>query len=175
LIYPVFATPVRVNDRFAPQPPTLDGMAYMERAVYHDEFGRIPLADDAEAIRWLQQNVAGSPVVLEGTTPNYRWGSRVSVYTGLPAVIGWDWHQKQQRWGYQERVDARLADVKTMLTTVDPATTLALMRQYRVRYVYIGQVERLYFPGPGLEKFEVMPGLKKVYDARGVRIYEVLS
>ncbi len=55
------------------------------------------LRDDEEAFAWLRRSVVGSPVVLEASVPPYRWGSRVSVYTGLPTVIGWDWHQRQQR------------------------------------------------------------------------------
>ncbi|MER3439221.1 MAG: hypothetical protein C4346_17440, partial [Chloroflexota bacterium] len=94
LSYPIKATPARLADRFTPLPRTLDGMAYMPWATYNDVPDGRPgqtysLAPDYEAIRWLQDNVKGSPVILEGITPLYRWGSRVSVYTGLSAVIGW--------------------------------------------------------------------------------------
>ena len=98
LLYPILATPARIRDRFDLATPTgLDGERYLDLAVFHEAAGKIPLRDDEEAFAWLRRSVVGSPVVLEASVPPYRWGSRVSVYTGLPTVIGWDWHQRQQR------------------------------------------------------------------------------
>ena len=78
--------------------PGLDGWAYMETANYWDPIGEeYELKWDLEAIRWLLDNVVGSPVILEGHTPEYRWGGRYSINTGLPTVLGWNWHQRQQR------------------------------------------------------------------------------
>jgi uncharacterized membrane protein len=113
--------------------------------------------------------------VLEGNSPLYRWGSRVSIYTGLPTVIGWDWHQKQQRWGYQGQIEERLRDVRTLYTDTSVPRTVELLGKYQVRYVYVGDLERAYYPGPGLAKFDQMVGqqLDLVYDSAGVRIYRV--
>jgi uncharacterized membrane protein len=72
-------------------------MDYMGQAVYHDRDRELAGKYDHDAIAWLRESINGSPVILEGNAPLYHWGSRVSVYTGLPTVIGWDWHQKQQR------------------------------------------------------------------------------
>ena len=153
-VYPVLGTQDRLKTRFDVLPLTLDGMAYMRTAEYNDANGTIDLSADYDAIRWLQANVQGSPVVLEGLTPNYRWGGRISIYTGLPSVVGWRWHQEQQRWGYRRAVGERARDVNRIYATRDPAEALDLMRKYNVEYVYLGRLERLYYPAAGLAKFE---------------------
>lgn len=181
LSYPVQATPARLDDRFQAMPRTLDGMTYMTEAVYDDAGpdgsggATYPLIGDYEAIRWLQDNVQGSPVVLEGNTQLYRWGSRVSIYTGLPTVLGWDWHQTQQRAGYGDLIQERKADVEQMLGgRVSFAAIQPLLDKYHVRYIYIGDLERTYYGAAGLRKFEVAANagqLTVVYDADGVKIY----
>jgi uncharacterized membrane protein len=181
LSYPVQATPARLSDRFEPMPRTLDGMAYMTEAVYDDggpdgsNGATYPLAGDYEAIRWLEDNVQGSPVVLEGNTQLYRWGSRVSIYTGLPTVLGWDWHQTQQRAGYGELIQERKEDVEQMLGgRVSFDAIKPLLDKYHVRYIYVGDLERTYYSGAGLRKFQAAAAAGKVtvvYDANGVTIY----
>ena len=119
--------------------------------------------------------MVGSPVVLEGVTPTYRWGSRVSVYTGLPTVIGWQWHQEQQRWAYRWAVGDRILDVERVYTTIDGDEALSLLRTYGVEYVYVGRLEHLYYPGPGLDKFDgaMADDLEEVYRNPEVSIYRV--
>jgi YYY domain-containing protein len=177
-IYPVLGTQDRLRDRFNDRvvlPMTLDGMAYMRDAVYGDVNGDIELYSDYQGIKWLQDNVRGSPVVLEGGTPIYRWGGRISVYTGLPSVLGWQWHQEQQRWGYRWAIGERADDVRTIYTTEDASEALALLRLYGVEYVYVGQLETLYYPRAGLDKFddELKDYLKVVYENEHVRVYRV--
>jgi uncharacterized membrane protein len=178
LVYPPIASRGKAAERFDPTlAPTLDGMAYMRTAVHREEGHTFALRSDWEAIRWLQAHVAGSPVVLEAQVPLYRWGSRVSVYTGLPTVLGWDWHQKQQRWGDQHLVDQRAADVRALYADPDPARKLALLRRYDVAYVYVGALERAYYPPAGLAAFEqlVGRGLERVYENAAVTIYRVVG
>jgi YYY domain-containing protein len=172
-IYPLLGTRDRLGERFGVLPMTLDGTAYMRETVYQDRRGDIDLAADYEGISWLQQNVAGSPLILEGLTPNYRWGGRISVYTGLPTIIGWQWHQEQQRWGYRWAVGDRARDVDQIYRTTSPSEALSLMRMYGVEYVYIGQLERLYYPEDGLGKFGEEMDLEEVYRNDQVRIYRV--
>ena len=191
LVYPIAATPERSKHRFEDSPITIDGMAYMPTAVYYDDADRsgsieppeiLELGWDYRAIVWLQDNIEGSPVVLEGNSGLYTWGSRVSVYTGLPTVVGWDWHQQQQRWEDRDQVSVRRADVHSLYSTTDVGNAQRLIEKYGVRYVYVGQLERLYYPQAGLEKFEKMAQdglLSPVYPTPDspnpeVRIYRVL-
>ena len=176
-VYPILGTQARLRTRFDPRPATLDGAAYMRDAVYRDARGSIDLATDYEGIRWLQREVEGSPVVLEGVTPQYRWGGRISVYTGLPSVVGWKWHQEQQRWDYRWIVGERQQDVDTIYSTDDAEQAVGLMREYGVEYVYVGQLERLYYPEAGLAKFEnaLTEDLELVFQTADVTIYRLRS
>jgi uncharacterized membrane protein len=175
LVYPVMATPAKVGARLASTPLTMDGMAYMERATFKDQGVDIILARDRAALLWIQDNVLGSPVVLEAQIPEYRWGSRVSVYTGLPTVLGWNWHQRQQRAGYARMVEERALEVKTIFESTDPAQVMELLERFEVRLIYIGDLERAYYSPEGLAKFDEMVGrgLVPIYRSNGVVIYEV--
>ena len=178
-IYPILGTQDRLRDRFEGKvtPLTLDGIAFVTGSVYRDLKGRVDMERDFEGIRWLRENVQGSPVVLEANTPTYRWGGRVSIHTGLPSVVGWKWHQEQQRWGYRDMVGSRIRDVNRIYSTSDASQALNLLDRYGVKYVYVGQLERLYYQSDGIAKFEgeLAPHLRTVFETDEVTIYEVLN
>ena len=177
-IYTVGGTRDRLRDRFEVLPLTLDGLAFMESASYTFDRGRGSESLDGEhdAIQWLRtEAVHGSPVVLEGHGELYRsLHGRVSIYTGLPTVIGWDNHQSQQRGG--AGVATRVRDVQRIYSTAQWEVALDLLDQYGVEYVYVGEIERHYYPARGLEKFPQMVGthLELAYSNPTVEIYRVL-
>ena len=182
LVYPALATPVRIADRFNPLPLTLDGIAWMPAAVYHppdwcaeQPLKPIELKWDYEAIRWLQGNVSGTPVVLEGHGTQYCWNTRISQYTGLPTVLGWPWHQQQQR-GDGEIVRRRSRDVETMYSTPSHDRALELLEEYGVEYIVVGALERGYYGERGIAKFDAMVAkgsLTLAYGNDGTRVYRV--
>ena len=48
------------------------------------------------AVLWLRSTLRGTPVVLEAQGPSYQDFGRISMLTGLPTVLGWDYHVKQR-------------------------------------------------------------------------------
>ncbi len=177
-LYPLLGTAAKIQDRMeVTAPHTLDGMTYMRYATYHDEGVAMDLSQDYNAIRWLQDNVVGSPVIVEANSVEYRWGTRFTVYTGLPGVVGWNWHQRQQRtitphdWVF-ERVDA----VHQFYQTEDIQWAQDFLARYGVRYILFGQLEQAKYAGPGLEKFEAQDGVlwREVFRDRDTVVYEVL-
>jgi uncharacterized membrane protein len=152
-------------------------MDYMRTAVYSDAGRDLVLEYDREAIDWLRANVRGSPVILEGNTPLYRWGSRIAINTGLPTVIGWDWHQKQQRSIIDPAIiDRRIQNVSDIYNTPDVTAALGMMSRFHVKYIYVGDMERLYYNLVGLAKFDQMAGagtLQVVYQNDHVKIYQI--
>jgi len=180
LLYTPLAARAKINDRFDRAiGPTLDGMAYMRTATYHEGESTLKLEWDRQAMAWVLHNVQGSPVVLEANVLLYRWGNRVSIYTGLPTIVGWDWHQRQQRGHIAgDEVNRRVREVGETYSTGDLTRARQLLRRYRVRYIYLGELERAVYPADGLAKFErwAQEGfLREVYRNPGVVIYEVVG
>jgi YYY domain-containing protein len=147
LLYPLFAAPAKIRDRWVPEAPhLLDGMAFMPYAVRAEMHDTFSLQEDYDAIRWMQDNVEGTPVILEVNAPEYRWGSRFTIYTGLPGVIGWLNHQRQQRVkGPAGAVEERAADVLRFYLTQSIPEAQQVLDRYNVRYVVLGRLERAYF------------------------------
>ena len=175
-LYPITAAPVKMRDRFEGSTSvTLDGSTYMRTSTYYDEDRPVTLEWDRQAITWLRQNVRGIPTILEANTPLYRWGSRVSINTGLPTLIGWDWHQKQQRSVFPgQLIERRQEDVKTIYNSTDLEQTKTLLQQYGIQYIYVGPLESLYYNADGLKKFDQPEaGLTLVYQNEQVKIYQV--
>ena len=181
LLYPVLATRARLYDRWEVSVgPTLDGFAFMEKAIADEAGVRYPVREEFEALRFLWDRVEGTPVVIESVrSPAYRGlRSRVAMFTGLPVVFGWDWHQRQQRTVVPESIiQRREADVNRFYETTDPDEAMAILRRYRVRYVMDGYAERLYYPPEGFGKFPLLIArgdLRLAFANEGVRIYEVI-
>ncbi|MDX1663197.1 MAG: DUF2298 domain-containing protein, partial [Candidatus Promineifilaceae bacterium] len=184
-LYPLLATQAKWDIRMNKAAPhTLDGMAFMPGTTYSLRQQQVDLAPDYHALRWMQRHIPGSPVVAEANPPNlgeaYRsTGSRVAVYTGLPTIIGWDWHQTQQRAALPSAaIRDRMADNAALFNTTLTGEALSLVEEYDVSYIYVGPLERIYYDPEGLAKFDEMANaglLRVVYDEQGVTIYQVMG
>jgi len=184
-LYPLLATRAKWSVRMNPDAPhSLDGMAFMPGTNYMLREQRVDLGPDYRALRWIQHNIEGSPVVAEANPPSlgeaYRsTASRVAIYTGLPTIIGWDWHQTQQRSALPNTlIHERMADNALLFNTPHTGQALDLIQRYDVSYIYVGPLEEIYYQEAGLQKFEEMAEagmLHAVYREDGVTIYEVMQ
>ncbi len=181
VLYLIEGTPARQNARFASSGPTLNGLAYMENARYVEDLGTadpaddhlILLKDDTPLIHWLRDNVQGSPVIAEAIGPLYHWTGRISENTGLPAVIGWDWHQIQQRTDYTQLIQERRAATDDFYRDRSPTLANLYLLKYNVSYVIVGSEEIAHGTPDGIAKFEKMDSLTAVYQSGDFRIYRV--
>jgi uncharacterized membrane protein len=73
-------------------------------------------------------------------------------------------------------IENRIAEIADFYNMVDPAAALAFIEKYNVRYIVVGQVESVYYPGEGLLKFEQYDGTfwTEVFRAEQTVIYEVI-
>jgi uncharacterized membrane protein len=162
-LFPIMATIGKSGYRLSPEVgPTLDGSKFMDATTSYFEGGyMIDMSVDAQVIRWLQDNVQGSPVIMEGRSrfEEYQWGGRINIHTGLPSLVGWNNHQRQQR--TLENLDQfiwnRVANVNFFYTTDDVSAAWDVIRHYDIQYIVVSSLERgNYADSGGLAKFDLM-------------------
>ncbi|NTW02576.1 MAG: hypothetical protein HGA19_15070, partial [Oscillochloris sp.] len=179
LVYPLTATPARLADRWNPDAPhTLDGAAFMDTISEARGGVGASLDEDAAAISWLQQHVQGTPVILEAHLPSYQWAGRISAFTGLPTILGWEWHQIQQRnvVNASSVIAARQMTVLNIYDSLDPQQAMDDLHRYGVAYLYVGGIERATYDAAGLAKFAKMVesgDLQVVFQRGQTTIYQV--
>ena len=116
-------------------------------------------------------------MIVEANCPEYRWCTRFTIYTGLPGVVGWNWHQRQQRaLGPPTAVTDRVDAIGAFYNTTDINAALNFLAKYDVSYIVVGQLEHIYYEENGLSKFARYDGTywKAVYHDADTYIYKVL-
>jgi YYY domain-containing protein len=162
LWYPLAAIPSRA-DYFRGE-PSLDGLRYLQ--LYNPA--------DRAAIEWLRANVSPDAVVLESSGGSYspEGAGRVSMSTGNPTLLGWDFHERQWRGdAYDELVAGRPEALDRIYRTATAEELPALLDEWDVDYVYVGALEQNKYGVSDVALGRFDAALTKVYDQDGVRIY----
>jgi YYY domain-containing protein len=134
---------------------TLDGLAYLKDSH----------AADAGGVAYLRA-LQGDYRIVEAEGGDYSYYSRISSFTGIPAIIGMPFHEYMWRGDDTGWFNTRLADVKTIYE--DPQKTVDLMKKYNTTLLYLGESER--------ERYRVnisTDGLERIYSADGTEIYRL--
>ncbi len=134
---------------------TLDGLAYLKDSH----------AGDAGGVTYLR-TLQGDHRIVEAEGGDYTYYSRISSFTGIPAIIGMPFHEYMWRGDDSGWFSTRLADVKSIYE--DPEKAVELMKKYNATLLYIGDSER--------ERYRVnisAIGLEKIYSADGAEIYRL--
>jgi uncharacterized membrane protein len=134
---------------------TLDGLAYLKDSH----------AGDAGGVAFLR-TLQGDDRIVEAEGGDYTYFSRVSSFTGIPAIIGMPFHEYMWRGDDTGWFGTRPADVKSIYE--EPEKTVELMKKYNATLLYIGDSER--------ERYRVNiseNGLEKIYSADGAEIYRL--
>jgi YYY domain-containing protein len=157
LIYPAISIVTKTNNFNPPYGWNLDDFV----RIQHED------PDEAAAITWLESAPVG--VVAEAVGGSYTSYARISEYTGLPAVLGWPGHESQWRGGGAEQ-GSREDDIRTLYATPKWQPALDIIKQYNIRYVYIGGLERSTY---SVQEDKFQRNLIQVFQQGNVTIYEV--
>jgi YYY domain-containing protein len=147
----LFILPLAVPLDYQYRDTTLDGLAYLDTTH----------PGDARAVQFLR-SLQGVTGIVEAEGGDYTYYSRISSFTGIPAIIGMPFHEymwRSEGWSGERTNDIRLI-------YEDPGQSRALMEKYGVNLLYVGDPER--------ERYTVRveeAGLPLIYNQSEVQIY----
>ena len=200
MAYPLLAPTARI-ERFDPRTQmlalipgsSLDGLTYLQNCQPPDSYPQqdtdpFPFCQynvdaDYQAIRWINANISGDPVIVETYKDDYSLYGRVSAFTGLPTLMGWSGHELQWRLGWLNNntninaFNRRLSDIDAIYTDPDTQGVLSIMHQYNAQYLYVGPMEYTKYKqlDPKLDLHRFAAFMQTVYDKDGVTIYKIRS
>ncbi len=158
LVFPIAASYSKSSE--LNYPPTLDGEKILNMTYPYDY----------EAIKWFRE-IQGTQVVLEATGYTGGWNSYISAFTGLPTVLGWEWHEYQWRMNLEE-INIRRSDVELAYTSNDYEEIKNIIYKYNIKYIYIGHVEQGRYRISNVFE-QRRENFKLVFKNPEVKIYEV--
>jgi len=182
MVYPVLSVlPRQANRIDTTLGPSLNGQLWLQPGQHvfevrdaRDRIHEIDPGRDREIIEWLRDNVQGRPTIVEGVGgAEYQWWSRITINTGLPSVLGWRWHQDQQRTLFNAKVNERKADVADFYRATSQQDIDSFLRAYDVSYVIVGSIEEAMSPPETRELLKRNPSLRAVWSRGDLAIYEV--
>lgn len=140
-------------------PPTLDGLAYLDRV------GR---SGERAVIAWLSRQARPGDVLVEAVGASYTEYGFIAAATGIPTVLNWPGHQVQWR-RTRGVLDGRAEAVRTLYTAASPEEVRAVLERYRVTYVIVGPRERHTYGA--VNEALLAQVLEKAFEAPGVTVY----
>lgn len=139
-----------------PDTPTLDGLKWLEGEH----------TGDAEAIYFLR-SLPGEHILVETAGIDYQYSGRVSAFTGIPTIIGWQFHEYMWRGDVPSGwYGTRANDVRAIYE--EPDKTRSLMNAYNADLLYVGPLE--------IEQYSVslpFDRLQILYKNQYVSIYQI--
>ena len=155
MIYPFFTISERIKGNILNQ-ATLDGFLYYSK-INKDEY---------DAISFMKKLSYG--YIIEAVGGSYSGYARISMATGLPTILGWPGHEVQWRGGVGE-IGSRDSDVSIIYSSSDWEYTKSLLDLYKIRYIYIGDLERGKY---SIAEDKFQKNMIPIYKNDTVNIYE---
>ncbi|MEO8392285.1 MAG: hypothetical protein ABI700_04755, partial [Chloroflexota bacterium] len=152
LLFPIYAVPARWDENLSGG-LTLDG----DRFYPNLDLSEGSVDGDFEIIRYLRAHAEGFPIIAEWYQSEYLWNNRISIQTGLPDIVGWGNHMRQQYGSLiAPQVDERIQNVQAFFNTGDIETIRKVIKQYNVSYIVVGSLERAHASPAALDRFAEM-------------------
>jgi len=112
-------------------------------------------------------------VLAEATGNAYTDYGRIGAATGIPTVLGWENHEDLWRGGgSRAETTARKDALRSIYSSEDSAAVFELLHRYKVRYVFVGVLEKRDF---GPSAFPMRANFRRAFSSGDAAVFEILK
>jgi len=150
--------------------PQIDGMKFMENLLQRPGSPRDFDKYDYQAIDWINKNMPTIEPILEAPGQTlYSGVSRISIYTGMPSFVGWEYQVSQQS-GRSDEISRRdrISNLIYSLPSMD--TCAPILQDEGLHLVYVGNIEKQLYPSIG--KFDDAGSVLYQNDGAKLHVYD---
>lgn len=112
-------------------------------------------SDELWVINQVRDSSKDDDVLLEAAGSSYQEDSRISATTGVPTVIGWEFHEKQWH-GTKFDPSERVKDVESIYNGSDVEHVESLISKYRITLLVVGPRERAAYDNIDMSIFDTL-------------------
>ena len=112
-------------------------------------------SDELWVINQVRDSSKDDDVLLEAAGSSYQEDSRISATTGVPTVIGWEFHEKQWH-GTKFDPSQRVKDVESIYNGSDVEHVESLISKYRITLLVVGPRERAAYDNIDMSIFDTL-------------------
>lgn len=135
--------------------PTLDGRAFLGKHSPSDDF----------VVGCLRGAARPDEIIAEAAGPSYQDFTRIAMHTGLPTLVGWEWHLRQ-RGQDPLRISARFDALRELYSDDSGTERRKIIDQYGIDWIICGDLERRHYKLEAENPFRNVPGVK-IWARRG--------
>ncbi len=152
------------------QPPRIDGMKYIQNLLQRGGSPRDFDKYDYQAIEWINSNIPTIEPILEAPGQQlYSGVSRISIFTGMPTYVGWEYQVSQQS-GRSDEISRRDRTANLIFSLPDIYTFASMLKDEDLHIVYVGSIEKSLFPSIG--KFDEAGSILYQNDGAKLHFYD---
>ncbi|MEI7640582.1 MAG: DUF2298 domain-containing protein [bacterium] len=169
VFYPLYGgfTKMAICSNGFTQKPRIDGIKYMENLAPRPGTKDFD-AYDYQAINWINKNFTTIESILEAPGQQlYSGVSRISIFTGMPSFIGWEYQVGQQS-GRNDEIQKR-DNTANMAYSLPAAALAGFVKNEDISYLYVGNIERSIYSEQ--DKFDAV--FPAVYQNEKVKLYKI--
>ena len=142
--------------------PTLDGQAFLATQDPQTWF----------LVRALQGVARPGVAIAEAAGHYYSEFTRITMHTGQPTVVGWDWHLKQRGQPPNE-ISERFNDLDSLYTGTNREKRRAILDRYQVGWAVTARIERNRYEISAEDPLGDIPGVQLTAENNGAILYRV--